>query len=375
MTWWRATHVSVPVIRFVKGLAAVRRQARRILDFGFWIRPSAFRLLPFAFCLFCSPAFGASSLASVIQEVQPKVVKIYGAGGFRGLEAYQSGFLISADGHILTAWSYVLDTEYVGVTLDDGRKFDAKLLGADPRLEVAVLKVDAADLPHFDLAQTQDIATGSRVLAFSNLFGVATGNEPASVQHGIVAIKAPLEARRGTFDTPYHGIAYILDAMTNNPGAQGGALTDRQGRLVGMLGKELRNTQTNTWLNYAIPIGELLTTIDAIRSGKFVPTSSDEAAARPKHALSAGLLGLVMVPDVLDRTPPFIERVLGDSPAAAAGLLPDDLVVFVNKRLVQSCQALVGEIGRIDRADKLKLTVIRDQQLLDFDLAAPSDGQ
>ncbi|HVW37927.1 MAG TPA: serine protease, partial [Pirellulales bacterium] len=74
------------------------------------------------------------SFAAVIRGVQPKIVKIYGAGGFRGLEPYQSGFLVSPAGHVLTAWSYVLDTDYITVTLDDGRKFEAKLLGADPRL-------------------------------------------------------------------------------------------------------------------------------------------------------------------------------------------------------------------------------------------------
>lgn len=318
-----------------------------------------------------STGYGAASLSGVIQQVEPKIVKIYGAGGFRGMEAYQSGFLISAEGHILTAWSYVLDTEYVGVTLDDGRRFDAKVLGADPRLEVAVLKIDSTGLPHFDLAQAPDLTIGSRVLAFSNLFGVATGSEPASVQHGIVAAKAPLEARRGTFDTPYHGVAYLLDAITNNPGAQGGALTDRQGRLAGMLGKELRNSQTNTWLNYAIPIAELHGTIDAIRSGKFVPASVSEAAAKPKHALSASLLGLVLVPDVLDRTPPFIERVLAGSPAAHAGLLPDDLIVFVNNHLVQSCQSFTSDLEHIDRADKTKITVLRGQQLVEVELLPP----
>lgn len=330
-------------------------------------------LLAFLLCACVSPASAATSLAGVIQQVSPKIVKIYGAGGFRRLEAYQSGFLISADGCIVTAWSYVLDTEYVGVTLDDGRRFDAKLLGADPRLEVAVLKIEAADLPHFDLSETPDLPAGARVLAFSNLFGVATGSEPASVQHGIVAAKAPLEARRGTFNTPYHGVAYILDAMTNNPGAQGGALTDWRGRLAGMLGKELRNAQTNTWLNYAIPLTELRPTIDAIRAGKFVPTSAN-TDARPKHALSAALLGVVLVPDVLDRTPPFVDRVLPDSPAATAGMLPDDLIVFVNSRLVQSCQAFADDIERIDRADKTRITVLRDQQLIEFELLAPGHG-
>lgn len=318
----------------------------------------------------CAPACAASSFSTVIQQTEPKIVKIYGAGGFRGLEAYQSGFLISAEGHIVTAWSYVLDTEYISVSLDDGRKFDAKLLGADPRLEVAVLKIEAADLPHFDLAERGEARTGTRVLAFSNLFGVATGNEPASVQHGVVAVKAPLVARRGTFETPYHGVAYILDAMTNNPGAQGGALTDRHGRLLAMLGKELRNSQSNTWLNYAIPLDELAPTIEAIRSGKFVASSAGDSDVRPQHALSAELLGLVLVPDVLDRTPPFLDRIEPGSPAALAGLHPDDLVVFVNNALVPSCQALSAEIERIDRADSVKLTVMRGQRLIEVELAA-----
>src|SRR5262249_49911085 len=90
----------------------------------------------------------AAKLADGIRDAPRKTVKIYGAGGIRGLESYQSGFLISAQGHVLTVFSYVLDSDTVTVTLDDGRKFDAKLLGADPRLDLAVLKVEAADLPH-----------------------------------------------------------------------------------------------------------------------------------------------------------------------------------------------------------------------------------
>src|SRR5262249_3088132 len=82
-----------------------------------------------------------SSFAPVIGAVQPKIVKIYGAGGL-GLESYQSGFLISADGHVLTAASTVLDTDTVTVVLDSGRRFEAKEVGIDPTLEIAVLKIE-----------------------------------------------------------------------------------------------------------------------------------------------------------------------------------------------------------------------------------------
>ena len=159
----------------------------------------------------------------MIDQAQTKIVKIYGAGGFRGMEGYQSGFLISAEGHILTALSYVLDTDRITVTLNDGRRYDAKLLGGDPRLEIAVLKIEAANLPHFDLAKAVPLTAGTRILALSNLFNVAMGDEPASVQSGTVSVLTRLEGRRGVFETPYHGPIYVLDVATNNPGASGGA--------------------------------------------------------------------------------------------------------------------------------------------------------
>src|SRR4051812_41991282 len=79
-------------------------------------------------------ASAATSYAPVIAQVQPKIVKIYGAGGFNGLAHYQSGFLISNDGLVLTAWSYVLDSDVVNVILNDGRKFKAQMKGIDPKL-------------------------------------------------------------------------------------------------------------------------------------------------------------------------------------------------------------------------------------------------
>ncbi len=119
---------------------------------------------------FAAALEGHSGRVNMLKQVQAKMVKIYGAGGLRGLEAYQSGFLISAEGHILTAYSHVLDTDYITVVLADGRKLEAKLLGADPRMEVAVLKINAAELPYFDLsqaAQTKAGATYMRSVIFS----------------------------------------------------------------------------------------------------------------------------------------------------------------------------------------------------------------
>lgn len=318
-----------------------------------------------------TPARGEQSFAQTVDSVQPKLAKVYGAGGLRGLEAYQSGLLVSADGYVLTVWSYVLDSDVINVTLNDGRKFEAQLVGADPRLEIALLKVDATELPYFNLDAAQELSAGDRVLAFSNLFGVATGNEAASVLHGIVSAKTKLAARRGAFQSPYQGEVYILDAMTNNPGAAGGALTDRQGRLAGLLGKELRNSLNNTWLNYALPAGELVAAVEDIKAGKSRPRSADEEVKRPADPHDLVTLGVIMVPDVLPKTPPFIDRVQRGSPAEKAGLKPDDLILFVNGRIVSSCRGLHDEVGLVDRIEELRLTIQRDSELIEASLLAP----
>ena len=128
----------------------------------------------------------SSVLNRTVSQTLPKTVKIVGSGGFRGLEAYQSGFLISNEGHVLTAWSYVLDSDVVTLTMNDGLKREAELIGFDPRLDIAVLKIDVTDTPHFNLEVATTASVGDRILAFSNLYGVATGNEPVSVQQGFV---------------------------------------------------------------------------------------------------------------------------------------------------------------------------------------------
>jgi len=322
-----------------------------------------------------APGSNARDLTDVIREVQPKVVKIYGAGGFRGLEAYQSGILISEDGNILTAWSTVLDTDTITVTLDDGRRFQAKLVGADPATELAVLKIEADDLACFPLVTASSVEPGAAVLAFSNLFGVATGNEPVSVQRGIVAAKAPLVARRGTFETPYRGPVYVLDTVTNNPGAAGGALTDAEGRLVGMLGKELRHATANTWLNYSLPIEAISSTVDEILLGKFVSRPADPNAEKPAESLALASLGIRLVPDVLPRTPPYVDSVIAGSPAAAAGIRPDDLIVFIDERLVPSCQALVEELSFVPRDAEVAVTYKRGSELLTAQLRGQATAQ
>lgn len=312
--------------------------------------------------LWTTLAVAAGAPQETIRSAARKVVKLYGAGGLRGLEAYQSGILVSPDGTILTVMSTVLDTDEIECVLDDGSRHRARVKGVDPRRELAVLSVDAADLPAFALDSTAPVSAGTRVIALSNLFGVAVGDERVSAQRGIVSALVPLEARRGATEAPFTGDVYVLDCTTNNPGAAGGALVDSRGRLVGMLGKELRSTANGIWLNYALPTAELDRGYRDIVAGTTAPF---DAAAAP---FDARLCGIVLVPDLLDKTPPFIEAVPPGSAAARAGLEPDDLVIAVGGRAVASRAAVERELGRLAAGDPVRLSVIRAGRIVECDL-------
>ncbi len=311
-----------------------------------------------------TPTWGEPPVTDWAREGQKRVVKIYGAGGLAGLEAYQSGILVSPEGHVATAWSYVLDVEPV-VLLDDGRRFESTIVGFEPSLELAVLKIDASDLPFFRIEDNLEVEWGDPILAISNLFNIATGNEPASVMQGTVAAVSALDARRGTFKTPYRGKVMILDLIANNPGAAGGAVVDSQGRLIGMLGKELRDSATGVWLNYAIPTSALKETIGDIIAGRktTTPPSAEEMLPRDQSH-DPRLLGIVMVPDVLETTPAYIDEVLPGTPASRADLRPDDLILLIDGKRVDSQRTLRQLLRMIDRRDDVELTIQRDSEIL-----------
>ncbi len=326
-------------------------------------------------CLCCLLTFAGQALAEeeakqatswvdTLRVCQDRVVKIYGAGGIAGLESYQSGILVSGEGHILTAWSTVLDADTVVAVTTQGQRFDVSLVGADPRLEIAILKAQTTEeLPHFSLKNSPTPQIGSRVLAITNLFGIATGNEAPSVQKGSLLATSSLKDRRGKSGVVYQGSIYVIDAMTNNPGAAGGAVTDWNGNLLGIVGKELRDPQTNIWLNYAIPISELQESIAAIIAGKSVAKTETKIAeaANPHDLLK---LGVVLVPDVLPKTPAFVDRIIPNSVAAKNGLLPDDLIIMVENDRIDSQTKLRTLLRTIDNADPVALMVQRGSEIV-----------
>ena len=339
------------------------------------IVPSRLRKSAMLFCLLGISLMAPSRvLAQVnrIDDVLPKMVKVFGAGGLRNLEAYSTGFLISADGHIATIWNHVLDANFVTVVLNDGRRFTGKVVNAEPQLNFAVVKLDTeeTDLPFVDLSTGVGVSAGTRIFAFSNMFKVATGDEPVSVMHGVIAARTKLTGRRGAFEVPYDGEVYVIDSVINNAGAGGGLVTDLAGRPVAMIGRELQNEESNTWINYAIPVDALSEVASQIISGDYTAKrrKNDEDLVpryRPED------FGLVMIPDVVARTPPFVEAVIPGSFADQQSVRPDDLVLFMNDQLVQSCAAFFKLLGRLEQGDDMRLVLRRGNSLMTLETVAP----
>ncbi|MDR1485756.1 MAG: trypsin-like peptidase domain-containing protein [Planctomycetaceae bacterium] len=358
----------------------------------------------------------------IIADALSKVVKIYGVGGMPGIHGYQSGIIISPDGYILTAITPSLQTESITVVLDDGKKFEAVQINGDPLMEIALLKITANNLPHFDLnwqdkktrntdatntnstitnskntdTETktgnnnpvevvgdlvrggerfnEEIRVGDSVFAASNMFNIAEGGEAATLQHGVIAARTTLKARRGVFETPYRGEIFVVDVTTNNPGACGGALVLAEtGMLAGMLGKELMNSENNSWLNFAIPAFALRGKVkQLIEQAANKSTLVDPNLMKAKIELIPEDTihqfqdwGILLVTSVSKRTPPFIDAVKPNSEAAKQGLMPDDLIVMINDHLTPSIKAVEEQINQVETGNPITLTIERKMTLLD----------
>jgi serine protease Do len=192
------------------------------------------------------------------------------------------------------------------------------------------------------------------------------------VQRGVIAAHAKLRGRRGIFDAPYSGDVYFLDAIACNPGSAGGVITNRKGELLGILGRELKNTLSDTWINYAVPIqakaeiqrGDKTATVDMATfvreamAGQYRPS---EKVAR--KADKGGFHGIVLVPNVVSSTPPYIDDVLPGSPAAQAGLQPDDLIVYIDGELVSNIRMFRDIMQQVGPGTEIKLEVQRGNKL------------
>lgn len=328
--------------------------------------------------LFAATSRADTPFAHLTDPVNQKMCKLFGSGGFKSVAAYGTGLIVSPDGYILTVATPMLDTRDLRVHLADGRRYShCKIVVVEPELDIALIKIDTKDkldLPYWNIAEAAKrplAKPATAVLAFSNQFEIGTRDEPMSIQQGVIAAITNLQGRRGIHEVTFHEKVYVLDAITNNPGAAGGALTDTKGNLLGLIGKELKNDLSNTWLNYGIPLQTRVEVED--KDGKKVFASIvDIVEKKEKYVVrtkdrtkekAENYTGLVLVPNVVELTPPYVEEVIPNSPAAAAKLEPDDLIAYVDGEPVQSIGELEKIFSRIRPETPVKLEVRRGDRL------------
>jgi serine protease Do len=291
--------------------------------------------------------------ASAIAHAQRRCVKIYGAGIGR-VEGYATGLIVSADGQILTGQGVFLSGTNIRVVTPDGRMHYAKVLRRSTALQIALLKIESATPDFFEVPEKSPVAKGDWVLAVTNLFKVADRAEELSVSLGVVSLRTRLDARRGTQDVPYDGEVLITDAITSNPGAEGGALITIDGQLAGMVGKIIESKSTNTRLNYAVP-ADLL---QKFLAGVATSTTSPKGKGGAK--LGIRLFTLTGT----KRAPAYIDRVLPNSPAAKAGLKKDDLILSIDKEIVHDIRGYGKLVKLLTPDEEITMLVKRKREIL-----------
>ena len=286
-------------------------------------------VLAVASATLCQGAEGETGLSATIAYAQKRCVRIYGGGAGRE-HGYATGLIVSPDGLILTAQGIYLSEGRLRVVLPDGSRHEAKVARHSEELQAALLKIDAATPSFFTLPAASPVRQGDHVLAIGNIFNVSSGGEPLSVTLGVVSLRAETAARHRTQDVPYTGELLLVDAITSNPGAPGGALCTLDGKLAGMLGKLFHSKSTNTRINYAVPIELLRPFVE----GK-TPEPATPAVAKPAGPPYTGIRLFTLSGT---RAPAYVDRVTAGSPAKLAGLRKDDLILAIGDVVVRNCR-------------------------------------
>ena len=259
---------------------------------------------------------------------------------FRGMG---SGFIISKDGLILTNAHVVRDAKDVTVKLSDRREYSAKVLGVDPATDIAVLRIDAKDLPVVRLGDPKSLEVGDPVLAI----GAPYGLEQTATQ-GIVSAKG----RSLPGDTV---VPFIQTDAAVNPGNSGGPLFDGSGSVVGINAQIYSRSGGFQGVSFAIPIDVAMKVKDQIVATGKAQHGRLGVTVQDLNQALADSFGLKRVDGAL------VSNVAPDSAAAAAGLKPGDVITEVNGEPVHRSGALSSLIGMSPPGERVKLKVWRDK--------------
>ncbi len=257
-----------------------------------------------------------------------------------------SGFIISSDGYILTNNHVVDHADEIIVRLTDRRELKAKLVGHDKRSDIALLKVEADNLPVAKIGRSADLKVGEWVLAIGSPFGFEQ-----SVSVGVVsAIGRSLPSE--------NYVPFIQTDVAINPGNSGGPLFNLEGRVVGINSQIYSRTGGFMGLSFAIPIDMAMDIVEQLKS---------------KGSVSRGWLGVLIQNVTRDLAESFgmdkpmgalISRVLPDSPAANAGLEVGDVIVEFNGKKVYTSSDLPPLVGRTRPGSSASLKIVRNGKTL-----------
>ncbi len=257
-----------------------------------------------------------------------------------------SGVIISNDGYIATNNHVVDGADTVTVALTDGREFTAKVIGRDPQTDIAVIKVDAKDLPAVTFADTAKIEVGDRVLAIGNPFGIGE-----TVTSGIVSAKG----RRVGILADVQGYEdFIQTDAAINPGNSGGALVDVDGRLIGINTAILSRNGGFQGVGLAVPANMVSQVADSlVKSGRVVRgyLGVNIQTITPQLAESF---------DLKSNQGALVAEVLPDAPAAKAGLREGDVITAIDGKPIGDANRLTLAVTSVAPGTKLKLDVLRD---------------
>lgn len=253
-----------------------------------------------------------------------------------------SGVIVTKDGYILTNNHVVDGADEVKVGLQDGREFTGKVVGKDPKTDVAVLKIDGKDLPFIAMADSDRIEVGDIVLAVGNPFGIGQ-----TVTMGMISATG-----RATLGLDYED--FIQTDAAINPGNSGGALVDADGRLIGINTAILSRSGGNQGIGFAIPMNLARDVMESL--------VADGRVTR-------GYLG-VMIQDVTpslakefklkDQKGALIGDVVPNGPADKAGLKSGDIVLEFNGKAVTGSRQLKLQVARVKPTESVPVKVLRN---------------
>jgi len=253
-----------------------------------------------------------------------------------------SGFVIDASGYILTNNHVVADATEIIVRLSDRRELEAELVGRDERSDVALLKVDADDLPVARIGRSDNLKVGEWVMAIGSPFGF-----DHSVSVGVISALG-----RSLPSESY--VPFIQTDVAINPGNSGGPLFNQRGEVIGVNSQIYSRTGGYMGLSFAIPIGVAMEVADQLRE---------------KGRVSRGWLGVLIQDVTRELAESFgmekpegalVAKVIEESPAAEAGLQVGDVIVEFNGETVEQSSDLPPLVGRTPVGSSAKAKVVRD---------------